>query len=324
MSIRIVYMGTPGFAAAVLRKLVEDSYEILACVSQPDKPVGRHMKLMSSPVKVLAESLGIPVFQPVSVRTPEFLDWIRSLQPDLIVTAAYGKILPQDVLDVPVYGCINVHASLLPKHRGAAPIQWSILSGDTETGITVMKMDAGMDTGDILSTAKISIEPDVTTVELTEKLALLGAQLLSQTIPGYLSGEIIPKRQDDAMASFSPPIRKEQGLIDWAESAIKIHNKIRALSSWPGAYTYLSKSRIKIYASAIDGDGCRKREEYIKLYDSVTPGMIIYASKIELSVACGDGCISLLCVQPESSKRINVCDCAHNYKIGLVFDGGEA
>jgi methionyl-tRNA formyltransferase len=315
-------MGTPEFAATVLKKLVEDDYDVIACVSQPDKPVGRHMKLESPPVKLMAESLEIPVFQPVSVRTPEFLTWINSLHPDMIVTAAYGKILPQVVLDVPVFGCLNVHASLLPKHRGAAPIQWSILSGDSETGITVMKMDAGMDTGDILSFARINIDPNITTIELTGKLANLGAQLLLETIPGYISGDIVPQMQDDELASFSPPIRKEQGLIDWNESAVQIHNKIRALSAWPGAYTYLSNNRIKIYSSVVDGDGCKKRENYCTSFGKAVPGMIIYATKTELSVACGDGCISLLCIQPESSKRVNVCDCAHNFQTGLVFGGG--
>lgn len=320
---RIVFMGTPDFAATVLKRLIDDSYDVIACVTQPDKPVGRHMKLMPPPVKVLAESCGISVFQPASVRTPDFLEWMISMKPDLIITAAYGRILPQNILDVPTSGCLNVHASLLPKYRGSAPIHWSILSGDEETGITVMKMDAGMDTGDILTVAKLPIGQNVTTLELTDQLALLGAQLLSDTIPRYFAGEIVPIHQDDSKASFSPPIRKEQGLIDWSESAIQVHNKIRALSSWPGAYTYINNDRIKIYTSVVDVEGSSRLKDYCR-YGIAAPGTIIFATKTELSVACGEGCISLLCVQPESSKRINVCDCAHNYKIGLVFSGGES
>jgi len=312
-------MGTPEFAATVLGRLVSEPYTIAAVVCQPDKPIGRHMKLTPPPVKTLAESVGIPVLQPTSLRTPDFLAQITEIKPDLVVTAAYGKILPQAVLDVPSYGCLNVHASLLPRHRGAAPIQWAILAGDAETGITVMKMDAGMDTGDILTVVRTPIGQDTTTAELTGTLASLGASLLAETIPSYLSGNITPIRQDDALVTLSPPIRKEQGMLDWSLSAQDIHNRVRALSTWPGAYTYLDGSRIKIFTSAIDRDGCTRKLDYEKAYGIAIPGTIVYASKTELSVACGDGCISLLCVQPDSSKRLNVCDCAHNYRAGLCF-----
>lgn len=323
MNTRIVFFGTPDFAATVLKRIISDAYDIVACVSQPDKPVGRHMKLMPSAVKVVAEAGGIPVMQPVSVRTPEFLQWLKDLHPDLIITAAYGKILPIDVLQVPAYGCLNVHASILPRHRGAAPIQWAILSGDEETGITVMKMDSGMDTGDILSVARLAIGLSTTTAELTDRLAVLGAELISGTIPRYLRGEIQPIKQDNDQATLSPPIRKEQGLIDWHMSAKEIHNKIRALSTWPGAYTYLKNDRIKIYSSEIDDMGCEKSEAYKEKYGDLIPGTIVHATKTELFIACGDGCLSLLCVQPDSSKRLNVCDCAHNYSMGLVFGGGD-
>jgi methionyl-tRNA formyltransferase len=312
-------MGTPEFAATVLGRLVSEPYTIVAVVCQPDKPIGRHMKLTPPPVKTLAESRGIPVLQPTSLRTPDFLAQISEIKPDLIVTAAYGKILPQAVLDVPSYGCLNVHASLLPRHRGAAPIQWAILAGDAETGITVMKMDAGMDTGDILTVARTPIGEDTTTAELTGTLASLGASLLAETIPSYISGNITPIRQDDALVTLSPPIRKEQGMLDWSLSAQDIHNRVRALSTWPGAYTYLDGSRIKIFTSAIDRDGCARKLDYEKANGIAKPGTIVFASKTELSVACGDGCISLLCVQPDSSKRLNVCDCAHNYRAGLCF-----
>lgn len=315
-------MGTPEFAATVLGRLLLDPYDIVAVVCQPDKPTGRHMKLTPPPVKTLAESRGITVLQPASLRTTEFLEEIKDCNPDLIITAAYGKILPQAVLDVPKHGCINVHASLLPRHRGAAPIQWAILAGDEETGITVMKMDAGMDTGDILTVARTPVGADTTTAELTATLASLGAALLCETIPSYLDGRITPVRQNDELATFSPPIRKEQGLLDWSESAKKIHNRIRALSTWPGAYTFINGSRIKIFTSAIDRDGCAHRAEYEKTYGKAAPGTIIFATKTELSVACGDGCISLICVQPDSSKRLDVCNCAHNYRVGLRFGEG--
>lgn len=323
MNERIVFMGTPEFAAAVLERLCRTEYEIIACVTQPDKPTGRHMTLTPSPAKIFAESKNIPVYQPASLRTAEFYDWAVSLRPDLIITAAYGKILPQSILSIPVRGCINVHASLLPKYRGAAPVQWSIMNGDPVTGVTIMNMDAGMDTGDILAQRETAVGPDMHTVELMGILASIGADLLAETLPRYLEGRITPVKQDDSLAVLSPPIRKEQGRIDWNRSAFEIHNLIRALSSWPGAYTFLKGSRLKIYRSELPEDTAGLIAAYREQSGEPIPGTVIFASKAGIAVACGSGCVMLLCVQPESGRRMEVCDCAHNYRVGTCFDGEE-
>lgn len=314
-------MGTPEFAVTVLERLCRTDYTIVACVTQPDKPTGRHMTLTPPPAKVFAAARDIPVYQPVSLRTDEFLDLTVSLRPDLIITAAYGKILPQRILSVPVRGCINVHASLLPKYRGAAPVQWSILNGDKITGVTIMNMDAGMDTGDLLAQREAAIGPDIHTHELMEILASIGADLLAETLPIYLDGRITPVKQDDRLAVMSPPIRKEQGEIDWNRSSFEIHNQIRALSSWPGAYTSLKGSRLKVYRSALPDNAAAQIDVYREKYGEPLPGTIVFAARTGITVACGSGFLTLLCVQPESGRRMEVCDCAHNYRISDRFDG---
>ncbi len=314
-------MGTPEFAGTVLERLCRTGYDIVACVTQPDKPTGRHMTLTPPPAKIFAESVHIPVYQPASLRTPEFRDLAASLKPDLIVTAAYGKILPPGILSVPVMGCINVHASLLPKYRGAAPVQWSIMNGDQVTGVTIMNMDAGMDTGDILMQKEVPIGPDVHTSELMDTLAAVGAELLAETLPMYLAGRIVPVRQDDSLAVMSPPIRKEQGQIDWNKSAFEIHNLIRALSTWPGAYTFLGGNRLKIYRSSLPENAAALFDSYRELNGEPVPGTVLSASKTGITVSCGSGCVMLLCVQPESGRRMEVCDCAHNYRTGERFNG---
>jgi len=315
-------MGTPEFAAVVLERLCREGYDIAACVTQPDKPSGRHMKLTPPPAKSLAIEKGIPVFQPSSLRTEEFLAQLKSWEPDLIVTAAYGKILPPAVLSVPEKGCINVHASLLPKYRGAAPVQWAILNGDKVTGITIMNMDEGMDTGDIIAQRECPIDPDIDTEKLMARLAGIGADLLADTLPQYLSGQTTSTPQDNSRMTLSPPIRKEQGLIDWSRSAQQIHDQIRALAAWPGAYTALNGGRFKIYCSSIADN----REDIIREYrgqnDEPVPGTIIRATKCEITVACGTGCLNLLCVQPQSCRRMNASECAHNFRTGMTF-GGE-
>jgi len=315
-------MGTPEFAATVLEHLCKENYSIIACITQPDKPSGRHMKLTPPPAKSYALQQGIPVFQPASLRTEEFLKQIRSWEPDLIITAAYGKILPQVILDVPTKGCINVHASLLPRYRGAAPVQWSIMNGDTVTGVTIMNMDAGMDTGSIISQCECPIDPDIGTEDLMDRLAVLGSNLLIETLPRYLSGEAIPTAQDDSHMTLSPPIRKEQGHIDWSGTAEEIHNQIRALSAWPGAYTYLNGERFKIYSSVLPENSREVLHSYQEQNGTPVPGTIVYSSKSDIIVACGTGCINLICVQPQSCRRMNACECAHNYHVGIRF-GGE-
>lgn len=314
-------MGTPMFSAAVLQRLFKEDYKIIACVTQPDKPVGRHMTLTSPPAGVIAESLGIPVFAPSSLRTEEFLSQMILWAPDLVITAAYGKILPPAVLTIPLYGCLNVHASLLPKYRGAAPVQWAIMNGDDRTGITIMKMDEGMDTGGLLSQRECLIDPNESTEDLMGRLSVIGADLLCETIPGYLSGERKPEPQVESLATLSPPIRKEQGLIEWNRSAAGIHNQIRALRNWPGAFTYLSGERFKIYGSQVSDYADMLLEEYIRENGKPVPGTIIRGVKSGIYTACGYGCIVLTSVQPQSCRKMHANECGHNYRAGTRFDG---
>jgi methionyl-tRNA formyltransferase len=314
-------MGTPDFASTVLESLSIEKYELIACVTQPDKPMGRHMTLMPPPAKVMALSKGIPVFQPASLRTDDFLAQLKSWTPDLIITAAYGKILPASILAVPLYGCLNVHASLLPKYRGAAPVQWALLNGDSVTGVTIMKMDEGMDTGDILRQRECPIDSDINTNQLMRLLSVIGSELLRDTLYDYLTGTCPTIRQEDRLATFSPPIRKEQGQIDWTNSARKIHNQIRALSGWPGAYTYYQGSRFKIYTSKITQEAEVLLQSYRNEHGDPIPGTVIRAGGSVLAVACGSGSIFLLSVQPQSCRRMDAAECAHNYRTGTRFDG---
>lgn len=320
MKKRIVFLGTPGFAATVLERLFHAGYEIAACITQPDKPVGRHMTLTPPAAKIKALSLGIPVSQPSSLRTEEFLKQMQAWAPDLVITAAYGKILPAAVLDVPVIGCLNVHASLLPRYRGAAPVQWSIMNGDKVTGITIMKMDAGMDTGDILRQRECPIDQNETTNELMGRLAEIGSELLIETLTLFLECELTSIPQDNNLATLSPPIQKEQGLIVWTDSSDKIHNQIRALTGWPGAYTYLDGSRFKIYGSIIPENEKELLSVYEEDYEKPLPGTIIRGAKSGIYVACGVGCIVLTSVQPQSCRRMHAHECGHNYRAGTRFD----
>lgn len=315
-------MGTPEFSEVVLERLILSGYHIVACFTQPDKPSGRHMVLTASPVKNAAMSRNILVYQPVSLRGPECAALIQSLTPDLIITAAYGKILPESILSIPGRGCLNVHASLLPKYRGAAPIQWSILNGETETGITIMMMDHGIDTGDILTQAVCAISDSVNSSELTVRLACLGAELLKQTIPGYLSGDIKPVSQNHSEATYAPMIRKEQGWINWNTPSQIIHNQIRGLSDWPGASTFYRGGRLKIHCSTIPVDSFQYIEDYKIAHGEPTPGTILCAKKDIIAVMCLESCLLLTCIQPESCKRMQAFECAHNFKVSDVL-GGE-
>jgi methionyl-tRNA formyltransferase len=249
------------------------------------------------------------------------VDQLREYAPDLIITAAYGKILPASVLDVPVSGCINVHASLLPHYRGAAPVQWAILNGDSVTGITIMKMDVGMDTGDILRQQTCPIDSEINSIQLMRKLAVIGADLLHDTLRDYMDGTCPLIRQDASLATMSPPIRKEQGFIDWSNSSITIHNQIRALCGWPGAFTFYNGNRFKIYKSEVPTDEDALVQTYTLEYGCPLPGTVISAGKSVLAVACGVGVLYLTSVQPESCRRMDAAECAHNYRVGTRFDG---
>lgn len=248
---RIVFMGTPDFAVPTLRALLAaDEYDVVGVVTQPDRPAGRGRVLQAPPVKQVAQGAGVPLIQPPTLRRPEAFAQLQAWQPDLIVVAAFGQILRQNVLDLPTHGCINVHASLLPRWRGAAPIQAAIRAGDAETGITIMLMDAGLDTGPVLAQRSIPIEPRETAQTLHDRLAALGAALLLETLPGYLTGSLRPRPQpdDETPVTYAPQIKKEDGAIDWTRSAEEIDRLVRAFTPWPGTFTHWDGQRLKIIA----------------------------------------------------------------------------
>lgn len=310
---RIIFMGTPVFASVCLEALLYDGYNIVLAVTQPDKPVGRKKIITPPPTKVTASDAGIPVFQPDSMRDAASIDMIRGYNPDLIVTAAYGKILPQEMLDIPRFGCINVHGSLLPKLRGASPVQQAILNGDSVTGVTIMKMDAGMDTGDMISSCEVAIDENIDTDGLMLQLAHEGAKLMLNTIPGYVTGAIKPIKQDDSEATSCSVIRAEDGRFCWSEDARTIHNMVRALRTWPGAQTTLNGKKLKIYETRVAADFAESADSVMS---DCEPGTIVKAHKGDLIVKCGSGYLALLELALEGGKRLKAADCAHNYKTG--------
>jgi methionyl-tRNA formyltransferase len=288
---RIVFMGTPEFAVPSLRALIESGEEVAALVAQPDRPRGRGLKPTPPPAKTAAEELGIRVIQPHSIKTEEFLQELAELNPDLVCVAAYGKILPKAVLDLPRHGCINVHASLLPKYRGAAPVNWAIARGEQVTGITIMQMDEGMDTGDILLAREMPIDRWDTGETLSEKLSILGAELLLEAVAGLKRGDLRPLRQDDSLATYAPMLKKDDGRIDWTKPAWEVRNLIRGMLPWPGAFTFLNGKLLKIYrASVSEGQG---RE-----------GEVVNAPQGVLRVVTGNGALDIEELQIEGGKRL--------------------
>lgn len=291
-------MGTAELACATLRALCEQKdFQIVAVVSQPDKPRGRELKLQPTPVKAVSLEKGLAVLQPERARNETFIQQLRELQADLIVVAAYGQILPQSLLDLPRFGCLNVHASLLPKYRGAAPIQWAILNDEPETGVTIMKMDAGLDTGAILSAVNTPIAPADNAQSLHDRLATLGAALLVKTIPDYVAGSITPQPQPAAGASYAARISKEDGLIDWAQPARALWNRVRAFTPWPGAYTFQlaipHRPLLKLWRAEVEENA------------SGLPGQILRAEKNGIVVACGQQALRICELQREGGRRLN-------------------
>jgi len=305
--LKIVFMGTPEFAVPSLEMLVNEGYEIAAVVTQPDKPKGRGNKMSAPPVKEYALENNIEVLQPDRVKTPEFVECIRALQPDLLVTAAYGKILSKDLLEVPPLGCINVHGSLLPEYRGAAPINWAVINGEKTTGITTMFTDVGLDTGDMLLRREISIGPDMAVGELHDKMAVLGAEVLKDTLTALKNGTLVRKPQDDALSSYAPIMTKELGLIDWSKSAQQIHNLVRGTDPWPGAYTFLNGNRMRIWRTVLVPD---------KTADLASTE-IEEVNDDGILIKCSDGYILVKEVQFESSKRMSVSDYIRGHKINV-------
>lgn len=271
-------MGTPEFALPSLRGLIESGYEVVAVYTQPDKPSGRGQRLRPSPVKGLALELGLRISQPATLRKPEEAQALSNLKPDVIVVAAYGKILPQEVLSIPSHGCINVHPSLLPKHRGASPVASAILAGDEVTGATIMLMDVGMDTGPVLAQSSMPLLPEDTTGSLALKLAMAGGKLLLETLPRWISGELKPLPQDSAKATYCKPISKEDGKIDWLKSAGEIWRRVRAYQPWPGCFTIWQGQILKILEAVP-----------LPAQEGVAPGLVVSLARSETPVGVGTG-----------------------------------
>ena len=290
-ALRIIFMGTPEFACPTLQRLIDRGENVIAVVTQPDRPKGRGQKPEAPPVKTLAERHGIPVFQPVKVRTPDAVDHIRELAPDLVVVVAFGQILPQRLLDIPRFGCINVHASLLPRYRGAAPLNWCLINGETETGVTTMQMDAGLDTGDMLLTKRTPIGPDEDARSLHDRMALLGAEALTETLDLLVAGELQPVKQNDADTCYASLLKKESGEIDWRKKPGEIKNLIRGVTPWPGAFTQINNLLLKVFTvRTAEGTG--------------EPGTILAAGRDGIEVACADGSVIIEELQLEGKKRL--------------------
>ncbi len=310
--LKIVFMGTPEFAGTNLKALIDGGYNVVLCLCQPDKPVGRKHVLTAPPVKVIAQENGIEVYQPDTLKTDEALTKIASYGADLIVTAAYGKILPKSVLDLPKYGCINCHGSLLPARRGSAPVQRAILEGDKVTGVTFMKMDVGMDTGDMIDKVEVEIDPNEHTESLMNRLAEASAAKLPSIIDDWTEGKLTAVKQDDSLATNCPPIRPEEGEFTWDQSASDIHNRVRALSSWPGAFVMSGENKLKVWNSQVLDDESVIPDEL----KNVEPGIVVKAKGENLIVRCGTGFLKILELQVPGGKRLLSRDCAHNFTVG--------
>lgn len=300
---KVVFMGTPDFAVPCLERLITDGENVVGVFTQPDKPVGRKQVLTPSAVKVCAQNHNLPVFQPKTLKNGEALEIIKLLNPDLIVVTAYGKILPKEILDFPQFGCINIHASLLPKYRGSAPIQWCIINGDTVTGVTSMKMDEGLDTGDMLLKAELEIDENETAGELFDRLMVLGGEVLSETLISLRQGTLKPKKQDENEAVIIPMLDKSISPIDWNKSAFEIHNKVRGLNPWPVATFFLDDNRIKLYKTKIIKNIGGKAGE-------------VAESEKRLVVSCGDeNAVEIISLQPEGKKQMSAVDFLRGHKI---------
>jgi methionyl-tRNA formyltransferase len=290
--IRTVFMGTPEFAVSTLQGLIDAGCNLVGVYTQPDRPKGRGKKLAMSPIKELALKHEIPVFQPQRMRDQEAIAELKELKPELIVVVAYGQILPKAVLDIPKYNCINVHASLLPKYRGAAPINMAIVDGESATGVTTMLMDVGLDTGDMLVKRSLTIGPDETFGELHDRLAQIGREAMEETLERICCGTLVAEKQDDSLSCYARMMKKEDGLIDWSRPAQDVHNQVRGLDPWPGGYTYLAGDVLKIAATRV-AEECG------------APGTVLAADKNGVCVACGEGSLIIGALQLPGKKRLD-------------------
>lgn len=302
---RIVFMGTPDYSVNTLRALLDAGHTVAGVFAQPDKPVGRKHILTPPPVKIFAESHGIPVFQPDTLRDGTALETLKQLSPEIIVVVAYGKILPKEILELPKYGCINGHASLLPKYRGASPIQWCIVCGEKQTGVTVMQMDVGMDTGDILTQKTVDIGEEETAEQLFDRLADVSAELTVETVAKIEEGKVLPIKQCEAEATYAPILKKEMAQLDFSKSAEQLHDAIRGYYSWPCAFFFMNGKRIKVIESRVGGK-CNG-----------VAGSVV-GNTDELVIACGDGvALRLITVQPEGSKPMHSGQMLKGHAIAL-------
>lgn len=306
---RIVFMGTPDFSVPALKALVEAGHEVAAVVTQPDRPRGRGKELQMTPVKVQALAYGIPVYQPGKVKDPAFVEILRNLQPEVIVVIAFGQILSRDILDLPPYGCINIHASLLPKYRGAAPIQWAVIDGEKETGVTTMMMDVGLDTGDMLEKTVIPLDPKETGGSLFDKLSQAGGPLILSTLEKLKAGTAVRTPQTDEDSTYAKMLTKSLGQIDWSMEAAAIERLIRGLNPWPSAYTFVHGKTLKIW----DADVLKESS------DGAAPGQIIRTDPHSLIVAAGEAFLSIRELQLEGKKRMDV----ETFLRGYTIEKGE-
>ena len=301
---KIVFMGTPDFAVGALEALIEAGHEVVAVVTQPDKPKGRGKEMQMTPVKACAVEHNIEVFQPVKIKTPEAVEVLKGYGADLFVVAAFGQILSKEILDMPKYGCVNIHASLLPKYRGAAPIQWAILDGEKETGVTIMQMNEGLDTGDMLTKVIVPIEDTDTGESLFDKLAEAGAKLLVETIPQMEAGTLQPEAQDDAKSTYAKMIKKEMGHIDWKKEAIVLERLVRGMNSWPSAYTYLNGKTLKVWEASVE-----------ESTNKAAVGEVVEVTKDSIKVQTGKDLLVLKQIQLEGKKRMDVAAFLLGYKV---------
>ena len=308
--LKTIFMGTPDFAVPCL-EILQAKTEVLAVITQPDRPKGRGHNLQASPVKQKALEYNLPVLQPEKIKTEEFTAELEKLQPDLIVVVAFGQILSQRILYITPLGCFNVHASLLPRYRGAAPIHWSIINGEKETGVTTMLMDAGLDTGDMLLKDKVAITEEMTTEELHDQLMAMGGRLLAETIDGLANGTITPEKQDDSISNYAGMLNKETGHIDWSKSAVEIHNLIRGLNSWPVAWSMKDGKNYKFWRTKVENSNSDKAS-----------GTVVKLRKNSFCIATGEGLLEVLEIQPPSKKRMSAGDLlrGHGVADGDIFN----
>lgn len=305
---KILFMGTPDIAAVVLKGLIDDKAEIVAVVTQPDRPKGRGKGVAMSPVKEVALAHDIPVLQPERIRSAENVAQLRQYPADLFVVVAFGQILTQEILDIPRLGCVNVHASLLPKYRGASPIQWVIADGLDKTGVTIMQMDAGIDTGDMLTSVEVDITAEDTGETLRDKLAEAGAKLLIDTLPLIESGSIEPIQQDDSQASYVGMLKKEMGALDYTRSAVELERLIRAFTPWPGTFTKMNGKLMKV----------KKAQVLDKTYSDCRVGSVVEVRSDAIVVACREGALMITEIQPEGKRAMSV----HDYLLGAKVESG--